>query len=88
MCRSLARTPADTPGRYRHRRQHVAQLGDRFLWGDAGRRILAGDDEGALTGIRIGAILHPGGLLALADGAGLKEHRDRPSLCCNDSISA
>ena len=48
----------------------IAHLGDRFVRRDAGWRIPSGCREGALAGVRIGAILHPAVLLALADGAG------------------
>ena len=30
---------------------------------DAGRRILTGDGEGALAGMRVGAVLHPSGCI-------------------------
>src|ERR1700726_3900610 len=35
---------------------------------------------GAFAGIRITTVLHPAVLLALADGAGIQQHRDRPAL--------
>jgi hypothetical protein len=40
----------------------------RIVRRDACRRVLAGDDEGALAGVRIGAVLHPAVLLAFVDG--------------------
>ena len=36
--------------------------------------------RGASAGIRITTVLHPAVLLALADGAGIQQHRDRPAL--------
>jgi hypothetical protein len=36
--------------------------------------------RGAFAGIRITTVLHPAVLLALADGAGIQQHRDRPAL--------
>jgi hypothetical protein len=38
-----------------------------------------GRREGALVGVWIGAVLHPAVLLALANGAGVLQHGDRPS---------
>ena len=59
--------------------QHFGDHDRGSLRRDPGRRISAGDVEGALTRMRIGAVLHPTMLLALADGAGLQQHGDRPS---------
>lgn len=39
-----------------------------FVGGGVGRRILTGEAEGALPGVRVGAVLYPAVLLALADG--------------------
>jgi hypothetical protein len=46
---------------------------------DAERRIPGRDDEGALAGMRIGAVLHAAVLVALTDRASLLQHRDRPA---------
>src|SRR5258706_8288779 len=45
---------------------------DGGSWGAAAR--------GAFAGIRITTVLHPAVLLALADGAGIQQHRDCPAL--------
>ena len=39
--------------------QHVTDCGDRPIGRDAGRRILAGDQEGAGAGVGIGTVLRP-----------------------------
>jgi hypothetical protein len=44
--------------------QHVSDCDSRCLRRDPGRRILAGDFEGAVAGVRVGAILQPAVLLA------------------------
>src|ERR1700753_32122 len=44
---------------------------------DAIRRILAGDVEGALMGVRIRAVPHPAVLLALTDCTRFQQHGDR-----------
>jgi hypothetical protein len=62
-----------------NRVQHVANLGRRFISGDACWRVSTGDIEGPLSRMRIGAILHPTVLLALADGARFLEDVNRPS---------
>src|ERR1700726_425534 len=49
---------------------------------DGKRWILAGDLDGPLPGLRIGPILHPTVLLALADGAGFEQDGDRPAFDC------
>jgi hypothetical protein len=54
--------------------QHVSDCDSRCLRRDPGRRILAGDFEGALAGVRVGAILHPAVLVALANGAGFLQY--------------
>ena len=59
--------------------QHVANLGRRFISGDACWRVSTSDIEGPLPRMRIGAFLHPTVLLALADGASFLEHVNRPS---------
>jgi hypothetical protein len=51
------------------RAEHVFDRGDCCLRGDAGRRILASNEKGALARVRIGPVLHPAVLLASADGA-------------------
>ena len=40
--------------------------------------------EGAFAGVRVGAVLHPAVLLALADGAGFLQNTDRPAAQCPD----
>jgi len=55
------RNRAGTPGRCRRSSEHVPHLRDRLVRSDAGRRILTGDGEGALAGMRVGAVLHPSG---------------------------
>jgi hypothetical protein len=46
------------------------------------RRILVGNVECALAGMRIGALLHPAVLFALSKGANFPQHFDSPSLEC------
>ena len=43
------------------------------------RQLSTDDIEGPLSRMRIGAVLHPTVLLALADGAGFVQHVDRPT---------
>ena len=57
--------------------QHVANLCGGEFRRHASRRILARDVEGALTGVRIAAGLHPAVLLAFADRARFLQHGDR-----------
>lgn len=45
------------------RSEHAPHLRDRLIRSDAGRRILTGDGEGALAGLRVGAVLHPSGCI-------------------------
>ena len=59
--------------------QHVANLGRRCIRGDACWRVSTGGIEGPLTCMRIGAVLYPAVLLALADGASFLKHANRPS---------
>jgi hypothetical protein len=47
---------------------------NRLIWRDAEWWVLAGDDEGAFAGIRIGAVLHPAVFLAFADCARLEQN--------------
>jgi hypothetical protein len=51
---------------------------------DPGRRLFAGDGEGPLARMRVGAIPHPTMILAFEDGAGVLQHRDGPSAQCPD----
>src|SRR5258708_37184669 len=51
----------------------------RRLRRNSERRIQARDVESELAGVRVGAVLHPAVLLALADGASLLQHRDGPA---------
>lgn len=46
---------------------------------EAPRCLLAAQFERTFPRVRIGAILHPAVFLAFLDGAGLLQHRDRPS---------
>jgi hypothetical protein len=46
--------------------EDIADFGDGLVWRRAGGRILKGGGECAIAGIRVGAILHPAVLLALA----------------------
>jgi hypothetical protein len=65
----------------------VEDLRDRDGGGfrrDPGRRLFAGDGEGALARMRVGAIPHPTMILAFADGPGVLQHRDGPSAQCPD----
>jgi hypothetical protein len=50
------------------RSEHVPHFRDRLVRSDAGRRILTGDGEGALAGMRVGEVLHPSGCIH-CDGA-------------------
>jgi hypothetical protein len=59
--------------------QHVANLGRRCFRGDPCWRVSTRDIEGPLPCMRIGAVLHPAVLLALADGASFQKHVNRPS---------
>jgi len=68
--------------------QHVANRGLRCLTGYAFRQVSTGDIEGPLSGMRIGAILHPTVLLALADGAGFVQRVDRPTAQSADRRSS
>ena len=53
--------------------------GDRScLRRHSGRRILTGDMERAVAGVRVSAILHPTVVLAFLDSTSLVEHRDGP----------
>jgi hypothetical protein len=59
------------------RAQHVSDRSDGSVWGDAVRRIPSGCRESALAGVRVGPVLHPAVLFALADGAGFLQRGDR-----------
>jgi riboflavin biosynthesis pyrimidine reductase len=59
--------------------QDIANGSDRLHRRDAGRRILPGDEKGALVGMGIATVPHPAMLLAFADGAGLEQNQPRPS---------
>jgi hypothetical protein len=50
---------------------------NRLLPGDARGRILLSDKDGARASVRVGAVLHPG--MLVADGTGFLQHRDRPT---------
>jgi hypothetical protein len=62
------------------RAEHVFDRGHCCLRGDAGRRILASNEKGALACVRISPVLHPAVLLASANGAAFEQNRPRPSL--------
>lgn len=48
------------------RTQHIFDSIDRLLPGGARGRIPPSDEDGALAGVRVGAVPHPGMLVALA----------------------
>jgi len=50
--------------------EHVTNFGDSLVRRDASWRILTGDCQGTLAGMRVGTILHPAVLLAFADRTG------------------
>jgi hypothetical protein len=59
-----SRNRAGTPGRCRRsKRARPAPPRPPLVRSDAGRRILTGDGEGALVGMRVGAVLHPSGCI-------------------------
>jgi hypothetical protein len=51
--------------------QHLDHRDRRFPGRDARQRVSAGDIEGALASMRVGAVLHPAVFFALDDGPGL-----------------
>ena len=48
------------------------------LWRDAGRGVIASDEDSALASMRIRAVPHPPVLFAFADDTGLEQNRPRP----------
>jgi hypothetical protein len=69
----------DIPGRYHRSSSARRESRPPLHLGDACWRVSTGDIEGPLPCMRIGAVLRPTVLLALADGASILEHANRPS---------
>src|SRR5258705_12856630 len=59
------------------RPEHVLDSGGGLVRRDAGRRMLAGEFEGADARMRIGPVPHPAVLLAFPDSADLDQNRRR-----------
>lgn len=59
--------------------EHVVDLGDRLIRGDAVRRLPARKRDRAIPRVRVGAIPGPAMLLAFADRAGVLQQLDGPS---------
>jgi hypothetical protein len=71
---SLLFIPAGTPGKCRRPSPRLPELNGRRVRRVALRWILSDNVDGALPGMRIGAIFQPAVFLIFADGAGFLQH--------------
>nr|GAJ30920.1 hypothetical protein BDOA9_0100920 [Bradyrhizobium sp. DOA9] len=64
--------------------EHIVDLRDGLIGGDAVRRIATRKRDRTITSVRVGTIPGPAMLLAFANRAGLLQHMDGPSAQCLD----